>query len=126
MKRWSEHRNAIVPIFIFSKEVRKIICTSNAIESLNSGYRKLNRQRSVFPNDRVLLKTAAGSRTKAFPQRNNLPVCKVATGAFFTTKNISSKMNNCRPIAMPSMTPSLNGTRVISSRCPYSGALIAS
>lgn len=30
--------------------------TTNAIESLNSTYRKLNRQRSVFPSDTALLK----------------------------------------------------------------------
>ena len=31
--------------------------TTNTIESLNSTYRKLNRQRSVFPSDTALLKT---------------------------------------------------------------------
>ena len=30
--------------------------TTNAIESLNATYRKLNRQRSVFPSDGALLK----------------------------------------------------------------------
>ena len=34
----------------------KVIYTTNAIESLNSTYRKLNRQRSVFPSDKALLK----------------------------------------------------------------------
>ena len=37
-------------------ESRKVIYTTNAIESLNSTYRKLNRQRSVFPSDTALLK----------------------------------------------------------------------
>ena len=48
--------DAISPIFKFSTEVRKVIYTTNAIESLNSTYRKLNRQRSVFPSDTALLK----------------------------------------------------------------------
>ena len=56
MKRWYENWDAITPIFKFSQEVRKIIYTTNAIESLNSTYRKLNRQRSVFPSDTALLK----------------------------------------------------------------------
>ena len=56
MKRWIENWDVVVPIFKFSKEVRKIIYTTNAIESLNSSYRKLNRQRSVFPSDQALLK----------------------------------------------------------------------
>lgn len=56
MKRWSDNLEAISPIFKFSSQVRKVIYTTNAIESLNGTYRKLNRQRSVFPSDTALLK----------------------------------------------------------------------
>jgi transposase-like protein len=56
MKRWYDNWDAISPIFKFSAGVRKVIYTTNAIESLNSTYRKLNRQRSVFPSDTALLK----------------------------------------------------------------------
>ena len=56
MKRWKENWDSISPIFKFSMEVRKVIYTTNTIESLNSTYRKLNRQRSVFPSDKALLK----------------------------------------------------------------------
>ena len=56
MKRWHENRNVITPIFKFSMDMRKVIYTTNAIESLNSTYRKLNRQRSVFLGDTALLK----------------------------------------------------------------------
>ena len=56
MKRWYDNWDAITPIFKFSSDVRKVIYTTNAIESLNSTYRKLNRQRSVFPSDTALLK----------------------------------------------------------------------
>lgn len=56
MKRWSDNWDVISPIFKFSSDVRKVIYTTNAIESLNSTYRKLNRQRSVFPSDTALLK----------------------------------------------------------------------
>lgn len=56
MKRWYDNWDAITPIFKFSPEVRKVIYTTNAIESLNSTYRRLNRQRSVFPSDTALLK----------------------------------------------------------------------
>ena len=48
MKRWYDNWDAVSPIFKFSKDVRTVIYTTNAIESLNSTYRKLNRQRSVF------------------------------------------------------------------------------
>ena len=56
MKRWKDNWDSISPIFKFSSTVRKVIYTTNAIESLNATYRKLNRQRSVFPSDTALLK----------------------------------------------------------------------
>ena len=56
MNRWHENWDAISPIFKFSKDVRTAFYTTNAIESLNSSYRKLNRQRSVFPSAQALLK----------------------------------------------------------------------
>ena len=56
MKSWQQNWDAIVPMFKFSADVRKVIYTTNAIESLNSTYRRLNRQRSVFPSDTTLLK----------------------------------------------------------------------
>ena len=56
MKSWVVNWDAITPIFKFSTDVRKVIYTTNAIESLNSTYRRLNRQRSVFPSDQALLK----------------------------------------------------------------------
>ena len=56
MKSWYKNWDVISPIFKFSAEVRKVIYITNAIESLNSGYRRLNKQRSVFPSDTALLK----------------------------------------------------------------------
>ena len=56
MKSWSKNWDVISPIFKLSSEVRKVIYTTNAIESLNSTYRRLNSQRSVFPSDSALLK----------------------------------------------------------------------
>ena len=56
MKSWSVNWDAISPIFKFSADVRKVIYTTNAIESLNSTYRRLNAQRSVFPSPTALMK----------------------------------------------------------------------
>lgn len=56
IKSWQENWDSISPIFKFSSTVRKVIYTTNAIESLNSAYRKLNSQRSVFPSTQALLK----------------------------------------------------------------------
>lgn len=56
MNRWSENWGAISPIFKFSKDVRTDFYTTNAIESLNASYCRLNRQRSVFTSSQALLK----------------------------------------------------------------------
>lgn len=56
MRRWHDNWDAIAPIFKFSKGVRTAFYTTNAIESLNSALRRLNRQRSVFPGPQALLK----------------------------------------------------------------------
>jgi transposase-like protein len=56
MNRWHDNWDAITPIFKFSKDVRTAFYTTNAIESLNSSYRRLNRQRSVFTSSQALLK----------------------------------------------------------------------
>ncbi len=75
MKSWHKNWDVISPIFKFSSEVRKVIYTTNAIESLNSTYRKLNRQRSVFPIDTALLKalylaTFEATKKWTIPLRN--------------------------------------------------------
>lgn len=56
MNRWHDNWDAVSPIFKFSQDVRTAFYTTNAIESLNSSYRRLNRQRSVFPSAQALLK----------------------------------------------------------------------
>ncbi len=56
MNRWHDNWDVITPIFKFSMDVRTAFYTTNAIESLNSCYRRLNKQRSVFPSPSSLMK----------------------------------------------------------------------
>lgn len=75
MKRWDENWDVISPMFKFSSVVRKVIYTTNAIESLNSSLRRLNSQRSVFPSDTALLKalylaTFEATKKWTMPLRN--------------------------------------------------------
>ena len=75
MKSWEANWDVLTPIYKFSTEVRKVIYTTNAIESLNSTYKKLNRQRSVFPSDTALLKalylsTLQATKKWTMPLRN--------------------------------------------------------
>lgn len=57
MGRWYDNWEAIATIFKFSKDTRTAFYTTNAIESLNSSYRRLNRQRSVFSSPQALMKS---------------------------------------------------------------------
>lgn len=57
MKSWKTNWDVICPFFKYSKELRKIMYTTNAIESLNSSYRRLNKSRTVFPSDQALMKS---------------------------------------------------------------------
>ena len=56
MKRWQDNWDVICPIFKYSAIVRKALYTTNAIESLNSQYRRINAGRPVFPSEEALKK----------------------------------------------------------------------
>ena len=55
-KSWEENWDAICPFFSYSEPVRKIMYTTNTIESLNRSYRKYTKMKSVFPSDESLMK----------------------------------------------------------------------
>ena len=46
----------VIPFFAHPPEVRKVIYTTNAIESLNMTLRKVTKNRASFPNDESALK----------------------------------------------------------------------
>jgi hypothetical protein len=46
----------VIPFFSFPPEVRRVIYTTNAIESVNSGLRKAVRARGHFPSDQAATK----------------------------------------------------------------------
>jgi transposase-like protein len=56
IRLWRSNWDNIVPFFQFPVEIRKVIYTTNAIESLNAGLRKLTRNRRIFPNDESVFK----------------------------------------------------------------------
>jgi transposase-like protein len=53
---WRRKWDEVVPFFAFSAEVRRIIYTTNAIESLHSQVRKSIRNKGHFPNDAAATK----------------------------------------------------------------------
>jgi putative transposase len=51
VRLWRGNWDNIIPFFQFLPEIRKVIYTTNAIESLNMVMRKYTRNRRIFPND---------------------------------------------------------------------------
>lgn len=55
-KSWRNNWMRIIPFFDYPPEIRKIIYTTNAIESVNMSLRKVSKNRSSFPNDEAVTK----------------------------------------------------------------------
>lgn len=55
-KSWLTHWENITPFFEYPEEIRKVIYTTNAIESLNASLRKVIKNKRVFPSDEAALK----------------------------------------------------------------------
>ena len=53
---WRRNWDRITPFFDYPPEVRRIIYTTNAIESVNMSLRKITKNRGSFPSDEALLK----------------------------------------------------------------------
>ena len=53
---WKRNWSGIIPFFAFPKEIRKVIYTTNIIESINRQIRKIINNKGVFPNDEAIKK----------------------------------------------------------------------
>jgi putative transposase len=53
---WRRNWSRLVPFFDYPPDIRRVIYTTNAIESVNMGLRKLTKNRGSFPSDEALTK----------------------------------------------------------------------
>lgn len=53
---WRRNWERITPFFAYPPEIRKVIYTTNAIESLNMSLRKVTKNRGSFPSDAAMFK----------------------------------------------------------------------
>ena len=56
VQSWRRNWERIIPFFDYPPEIRKVIYTTNAIESVNMSLRKITKNRGSFPSDEALLK----------------------------------------------------------------------
>ena len=53
VQSWRRNWERITPFFDYAPEVRRIICTTNAIEYVNMSLRKMTKSRGSLPSDEV-------------------------------------------------------------------------
>lgn len=53
---WRRHWDHLKPFFAYPADIRKVIYTTNAVESLNMSLRKVIKTRGSFPTEEAALK----------------------------------------------------------------------
>ena len=53
---WRADWQRLTTFFDYPPEIRKVIYTTNAVESLNASMRKVLKNRGAFPNDQAIMK----------------------------------------------------------------------
>lgn len=70
---WRTHWTNLIPFFDFPPEIRKVIYTTNAIESIQAQLRSVVKKRGAFPNEASLLKVLYLALEKA-QERWTMPI----------------------------------------------------
>ena len=55
-RSWEAHWEDLNEFFSYTAEIRRVIYTTNAIESLNASLRKVTKNRAAFPDDEAIMK----------------------------------------------------------------------
>ena len=55
-RSWEAHWDDLNEFFAYPEEIRRVIYTTNAIESLNASLRKVTKNRAAFPDDEAIMK----------------------------------------------------------------------
>ena len=69
-KSWQANWQRIIPFFAYPEEIRRIIYTTNAIESLNNSLKKTIKNRASLPNDEAAIKLLYFQKKWTMPARN--------------------------------------------------------
>ena len=72
IQSWENAREEFVPFLQFPVELRRIVYTTNAIESLNARFRRAVRHRGHFPNEQAAMKVLYLVATARRKNRENL------------------------------------------------------
>jgi putative transposase len=64
VRLWRDQWERVIPFFAFPEEVRKVVYTTNAVESLHMSLRKIIKTRGSFPSEEAALKLLYLALTK--------------------------------------------------------------
>ena len=57
IRLWRSAWEEFIPFLAYDVEIRRVLCSTNAIESINARYRRAVRARGHFPNEQAAMKT---------------------------------------------------------------------
>ena len=72
IRSWENSWNEFVPFLEFPPELRRVVYTTNAVESLNARFRRAIRHRGHFPNEQAAMKILYLVATTKRNNRDNL------------------------------------------------------
>ena len=72
IRAWENSWNEFVPFLEFPPELRRVVYTTNAVESLNARFRRAVRHRGHFPNEQAAMKVLYLVATTRRTNRENL------------------------------------------------------
>jgi len=81
-KSWRAHWARVIPLFAFPEDIRKVIYTTNAIESVNMTLRKVTRNHRIFPSDEAVYKVVYLAKKWTMPIHDWKPVLNRMTVEF--------------------------------------------
>jgi len=76
IRLWRTAWDEFIPFLDYDVEIRKVLCSTNAIESLNARYRRAVKARGHFPTEQAAMKClylVTRSRTRKGPARHDGP-----------------------------------------------------
>ena len=80
---WHRHWEYLRPVFVYPPEIRRLLYTTNAIESLHMQLRKVTKTRGSFPNDEAALKLLYLALRNITAKWGNAPATWTAALTFF-------------------------------------------
>jgi len=89
IQSWENAWEEFVPFLAFPVELRKIVYTTNAVESLNARFRRAVRHRGHFPNEQAAMKVLYLVATTRRQNRENM------TGRIHNWKQILNALVSC-------------------------------